>query len=306
VGHAVLGVATRGASTPGFWDWSFDPPLVLVVDLALLYWYGSRRTSSPSRTSSQRRLRHACFYGGLAVLLIALASPLERLSEQLFWAHMLQHVLLLVVAPPLIVLARPCVRLWRALGLEARRSLAHGFVHGRLGWLRRLSAAFGRPLASFVLFCGVVLAWHVPLLFDATLHSEVLHALEHTLFFVCALMFWKHVIDSPPLHAPLSELQRIVYLIGAMVAMWVLAVVLALAPHPLYGAYAQQASRPGGISALADQQIAAGIMWVPGSIPFVILLFVYLNRWLAPTRAPLPSKQPGTVGAPTRALVSNN
>lgn len=277
-----------GSATPGFWDWSFDPPFVLVVGLAILYWYGSRRTSSALRTTAQRRRRHGCFYAGLVVLLIALASPLERLSEQLFWAHMLQHILLLVVAPPLIVLARPWVRLWRASPLEARRSLGRSFARGHLTWLRRLSAGLGRPLPSFVLFCGVMLAWHVPVLFDATLTSETLHALEHTLFFVTALMFWKQVIDSPPLHAPLSELQRVVYLIGAMVAMWVLAVVLALAPHPLYDAYAQQASRPGGISALADQQLAAGIMWVPGAITFVIALFVYFHRWLTPASVKTP------------------
>ncbi len=282
MGHALLGLATAAAPpTPGLWDWSFDPPLVLVLDLAILYWYGNRRTPSPPRMRRRRRLRHACFYAGLAVLLIALASPLERLSEQLFWAHMLQHILLLVVAPPLIVVSRPWVRLWRALGLEARRSLAHGFTQGRFQWLRRLGAGLGAPLPSFVLFSGVMIVWHVPALFDATLHSEILHALEHSLFFGCALMFWKQVIDSPPLRAPLSELWRIAYLVGAMVVMWALAVVLAFAPHPLYGAYAEQASRPGGISAIADQQIAAGIMWVPGSLPLLIVLFVYCNRWLS-------------------------
>jgi putative membrane protein len=274
------------AVTPGFWDWSFDPPLVLVIDLAILYWFGNRRTCASARTATQRRLRHAYFYAGLAVLAIALASPIERLSTQLFWVHMVQHVLLLVVAPPLIVLARPWVRLWRSLPLSARRWLGRELSCGRLTWLRRLSAALGRPLPAFMLFCGVVLGWHVPVMFEATLRSEALHALEHTLFFLTALTFWKQVIDSPPLHSLLSELQRIVYLIGAMVVMWILAVVLALAPEPLYGSYAQMASRPGGISALADQQIAAGIMWVPGSITFVIVLFVYVHRWLTP--APMP------------------
>jgi putative membrane protein len=275
-------VLAASSATPGFWDWSFDPPVALAIGFAILYWLSNRRTVASLRTVVSRRRRHACFYAGLAVLLVALASPLDALSEQLFWAHMLQHILLLVVAPPLIVLARPWVRLWRSLPLDARQSLGRSFARGRLVWLRRTSAALGRPLPSFVLFCGVVLAWHVPVLFDATLTSETLHALEHTLFFVTALMFWKQVIDSPPLHASLNELQRVVYLIGAMVVMWVLAVVLALSPHPLYDAYAQQASRPGGISALSDQQIAAGIMWVPGSITFAIVLFVYFHRWLTP------------------------
>jgi cytochrome c oxidase assembly factor CtaG len=163
----------------------------------------------------------------------------------------------------------------RSLG----RSLALG---GPMAPVRRLSGALGRPLPGLLLFSAVLLAWHLPVMFDATLRSGALHALEHTLFFGTALMFWKQVIDSPPLRAPLSAAQRAGYVVGAMVVSWLLAVVLALAPHPLYSSYAHEASRPGGISAIADQQLAAGIMWVPGSITFVIVIFVYVHRWLTP------------------------
>ncbi len=180
------------------------------------------------------------------MLAIALDSPIEFLSEQLFWVHMVQHVLLLAVAPPLIVLARPWIRLWRSLPLAARRSLARGLAQGeRTRWLRRASRALGTPLAGFVAFNGVLVAWHVPALFDATLRSSELHALEHTLFFLTALMFWKHVIDSPPLHAPLGSAQRVAYLVGAMIVGWLLAIVLALAPHPLYSYYAARGLAPG-------------------------------------------------------------
>jgi putative membrane protein len=283
---------TATAVAPGFWDWSFDPPLVLVIDLAILYWLGDRRTITPRRARAARRRQSAYFYAGLAVLAIALASPIEILSGQLFWVHMVQHVLLLVVAPPLIVLACPWIRLWRSLPLGPRRSIARGLSQGeRTAWLRGTGRFLGSPQVGFVAFSGVLLAWHVPVLFDATLRSGTLHALEHTLFFITALMFWKHVIDSPPLRAPLSSVQRVVFLIGAMVVTWVLAIVLALAPHPLYSFYADQASRPGGISALGDQRLAAGIMWVPGSITFVIVIFAYVHRWLAP----VPSGRSGAV-----------
>jgi putative membrane protein len=280
---------------PGFWDWSFDPPLVLVIDLAILYWLGAQRTVTPARAQRARRWQTASFYAGLAVLAIALSSPLEVLSGQLFWAHMVQHVLLLVVAPPLIVLARPWIRLWRSLPLDARRWLARGIGQGeRTRWLRAASRTLGSPQVGFLSFSAVLLLWHVPALFDATLRSGTLHALEHTLFFVTALMFWKQVIHSPPLRARLSSVERVAYLIGAMVVSWILAVVLALAPDPLYSFYAHEASRPGGISALTDQQIAAGIMWVPGSITFVIVIFAYVHRWLAP--AP-----PASTGTPRLA-----
>src|SRR6202043_3763822 len=147
---------------------------------------------APMRVRVERRRQSAYFYCGLAVLALALNSPLEALSRQVFWAHMVQHVLLLLVAPPLIILARPWIRLWRSLPLSWRRPAARGLGAGeRTRWLRRVSRTVGRPLPSFVLFCGVLLAWHVPALFDATLRSEALHALEHGLFFATALLFWK-------------------------------------------------------------------------------------------------------------------
>ncbi|HEX4186768.1 MAG TPA: cytochrome c oxidase assembly protein [Solirubrobacteraceae bacterium] len=271
------------ASTPGFWDWSLDPSLALLAATAILYWAGSRRTVTPARTRRGQRWGAISFYTGLVVLAIALSSPLEALGQKAFWAHMVQHVLLLVVAPPLLVLARPWSRLWRALPLRTRRDVGRAFVQGTRAWpLRRLARALGSPIPSFVLFSVVLLAWHLPPLFDATLRSSELHALEHSLFFVTALMLWKQIIDSPPLRSPLTSPQRLGYVVGAMVVSWMLAVVLALAPHPLYATYAHEATRPGGISAIADQQLAAGIMWVPGSISFLIVVFVYVHRWLTP------------------------
>jgi putative membrane protein len=279
-------MTTATAVAPGFWDWSLDPPIVLVIALAILYRLGDRRTVTPQRFRQQRRWQCASFYAGLAVLAIALSSPLDVLSEQLFWAHMVQHVLLLVVAAPLIVLARPWIRLWRALPLKLRRPLARELSQGgRTRWLRDASRTLGGAPACFAAFSVALLVWHVPALFDATLRSSALHALEHTLFLLTAVMFWKQVIHSPPLRARLSSVQRVAYLVGAMVVSWVLAIVLALAPDPLYSFYAHEASRAGGISALTDQQIAAGVMWVPGSITFVVVIFVHVHRWLAPAPA---------------------
>jgi cytochrome c oxidase assembly factor CtaG len=286
-------VLAAAAATPGLGDWSFDPPVVLAVGLALMYLVGGRRTVTPRRTRNAQRWRDACFYASLVVLVLALSSPLDAFSARLFWAHMVQHVLLLVVAAPMVVLARPWIRLWRSVPLAGRRWLGRALGQGaRTAPLRALSRFLGAPAPAFVLFSGVLLVWHVPAMFDATLRSSELHALEHTLFFTTAVMFWKQVIDSPPLRATLLAPQRVLYVIGAMIVTWALAVVLALAPHPLYAFYAHEAARPGGISAMADQQLAAGIMWVPGSITFVIVIFAYVHRWLMPpapgssTRAP--------------------
>jgi cytochrome c oxidase assembly factor CtaG len=276
-------VLATAAATPGFWDWAFDPPLVLVIDLAVFYVLGARRTVTPERKRVAQRWRCACFWASLAVLAIALASPIERLSADLFWVHMIQHVLLIAVAAPLFVLAAPWIRLWRCLPLDMRRWLAGGLSHGqRTAPLRALSRFLGSPVASFVAFSVVLLGWHVPALFNATLESSTLHAFEHTLFFFTAILFWKQVIPSSPLHIRLVAPHRVVYLIGGMIVGWALAVVLALAPHTLYSYYAHLTSRPGGLSAMADQQLAAGVMWVPGSVTFLIVLFVYVHRWLVP------------------------
>jgi putative membrane protein len=286
-------VPVTAAARVGEWDWSLNLPLVLCAAAAILYRLGATAVA-PHRRAAQR-LRSACFYAALAVLLIALSSPLDGLSEQLFWAHMVQHVLLLLVAAPLVVIARPWNQLWRCLPLGARRPLARGLSHGGgTAPLRAATRFLGTPATSFALFAVVLLAWHLPVMFDATLRSSALHELEHSMFFLTAILFFKQVIPSPPLRISLSAPQRVLYAIGAMVVSWVLAIVLALAQHPLYAHYAHERARPGGLSALGDQHVAAGIMWVPGSITFLIVVFVYVHRWLMPS-------EPGRTGAPRLA-----
>ncbi len=127
----------------------------------------------------------------------------------------------------------------------------------------------------------MLLGWHVPALFDATLESEAVHIVEHGLFLAVAVLFFKHLIPSPPLHAPLTDAGRALFAVAGMTVSWALAVALAVAPSPLYSHYAQLTARPGGIGALADQQVAAGVMWVPGSVTFLILVLINVHRWLA-------------------------
>jgi putative membrane protein len=286
------------ASAPakvGLGSWTLDPAFALLVALVILYWVGDRRTVTPARLARSQRRRSAAFYTSVVVLFVALDSPIEGLSAQLFWVHMIQHVLLMLVAAPLLVFSRPWIRIWRALPLSWRRRLAHGLAEGeRAAPLRALTSGLGTPTAALTLFSVVLLGWHVPVMFEATLSSEWLHALEHTLFFLAAVLMFKQVIPSPPLRIRLGDIQRVLYVTAAMTISWVLAVILALAPKPLYPHYAHLASRPGGISALADQQLAAGIMWVPGSITFLVIIFVYVHRWLAPPA-------PGSSAAPSLA-----
>ncbi len=276
-------------------DWTGGPALLWVLTAATLYWLGGRESSRTRRAGDL--WRSAAFVGGLAAVMLALDSPIDSLADQLFWVHMIQHVLLIAVAPPLLVLARPWNRMWRGIPVEYRRAAIREFVRNpRLAWLRRAASLAATGVVSWLIFNVNFVAWHLPFLYDAALRSPPIHALEHLTFFASALLLWTRVIYSPPWRSPLSEPGKIAYLTSTLVVGWMLAIVLALATSPLYSPYADAASRPGHISALTDQQFAAGVMWVPGSISYMIAIVLIAYRLLAPndlrTRTPrrLPSQ----------------
>src|SRR5437763_4838555 len=176
--------------------WSIEPPLVYVVLAALLYCLGGR-----GRRARHEPLRTLSFVAGLATIVLALDSPIDDAADRLFWVHMLQHVLLLTVAPPLILLGRPWPRMWRALPLNFRTNVGRGLVRsGAAAPLRRLA----RPLPAFILFNGALIFWHIPAMYNATLNSNAVHQLEHAIFFFAALLFWARVIDPGPLRPKLE------------------------------------------------------------------------------------------------------
>jgi putative membrane protein len=257
-------------------DWSWDPSLVYVGLAAGLYVLGSRGRWRP------RPLEAVAFFAGLLAIVIALDSPIDDHADQLFWVHMLQHVLLLTVAPPLVLLGRPWPRMWRALPAGPRTRMARGLAQSRLTAPLR---ALARPVPAWILFNVTVVAWHIPGAYNATLTNGVVHVCEHTMFFFSGLLFWARVIDPGPLRPRLVWPVRIAYAAGAMVVSWVLAITLVVVPHPLYAHYAQLASRPGGLTAVQDQQIAAGVMWVLGSLAYTITYLAGLYRWLEPDRS---------------------
>ena len=134
--------------------------------------------------------------------MLSLDSPIDGYAEQLFWVHMIQHVLLITVAPPLILLGRPWPRMWRALPLTTRTEVGRGA--GPLAG-RRSAARLARPLPAWMLFTVTLLAWHLPAAYNATLTSPGLHQLEHATFFFTGLLFWARVIDPGPA-APAADL----------------------------------------------------------------------------------------------------
>jgi cytochrome c oxidase assembly factor CtaG len=147
----------------------------------------------------------------------------------------------------------------------------------------------GRAAIALALMTAVLAVWHVPALYDAALHRPALHAFEHICLLGAGLLFWAHVIAVPPLRSRLSDLHRAGYLAAALLPGWILAIVLAFAPEPLY-AYSG-AHEPWGLSPLGDQQVAAGVMWVPGSMALTVALLAVAYRWLGRDEAARRSEE---------------
>jgi putative membrane protein len=272
-------------------SWTIGPALAYVAIAAMLYWAPPAPGGRGHSPNGHDRRRAAAFAAGLATIVVALDSPIDTAADQLFWVHMLQHVLLLTVAPPLILLGRPWPRMWRALPLRPRTRVARTLVRSR--WTAPLRALV-RPWPAWLLFNVTFVAWHIPGAYDLTLRSGAVHDAEHAMFFFTGLLFWARVIDPGPLRPNLQWPVRIAYVIGAMIVGWVLAITLVLVPHPIYPHYALLANRPGGISALTDQQLAAGMMWVLGSISYTVTMLIGVYRWLEPDRESRPRRAPLT------------
>ena len=278
-------------------------PVALVWVALALHLEGERRAANLRGAARDRaaRQRAAIFYAGLATIFVALSPPIESLSKKLFWVHMTQHVLLLTVAAPLIVLGAPWMSMWRPIPLSWRRATARTVAKSpRMRPLRATARALGRPLGAWLAFSIALVAWHIPALYDATLHSVAIHALEHTLFLLTGVLLWAQVLPSPPLRLRLEPLGRVYYIVAAVLVGWVISLVLAFAPTPVYPYYAHLSHRPGGISALTDQQLAAGVMLVPGSLTMTIFVFVGLYRWLGEDeeeRRLREARQPTATGA---------
>jgi cytochrome c oxidase assembly factor CtaG len=260
-----------------------DIPLALVSLVGVLHVLGEQRATRLLRRprSRRERWRAASFYAGLAAILAALATPIDTLSERLLWVHMVQHVLLLTVAAPLIVLGAPWMSIWRPLPLGLRRSLARTIKRSRAcAPLRAAGALLARPLPAWIAYTVTLVAWHIPAAYDLAVRDRAVHDLEHATFLLFGVLLWAQVLESAPLRMRLGELARVWYILAAGVVGWVLSLVLVFASSPLYPVYAQLARRPGAISALVDQQLAGGVMLVPGSLALTAFVFYELYVWI--------------------------
>jgi cytochrome c oxidase assembly factor CtaG len=261
--------------------WSLDPFLIVVLVLVTWHEIGLarlRRRARPERTR-QRRYRSLAFYGGLAVLLLSVQSPLDYWADKYFFVHMFQHLLLMFAAPTLVVAGAP----WQPLLDAFPRRIGHGLTRGALrgGWTRPLRAAAGfmlRPWVSVTFFSVVMVGWHLPVLFGLAARDEAVHIwLMHGSFFIAGVLFWLQFIQSPPFRRRLPDVSQAAALIATNLVMWVLAMAMSIfSQHSWYPAYDKVAGVT--LPAFADQQIGAAILWVCGDFWAVPALIMVMRR----------------------------
>lgn len=254
-------------------SWTFEPvALTAVVLAAVFYGCGAARLGRrvPNRGGSQV----AAFYGGLAVLLVALVSPVDAIASTLFSAHMVQHLLLMVVAAPLLAYARPAPALVSGLPPSARRV-------ARRPWpaLRHLTTTATTPVTVWIAGAVALWAWHMPALYELALENDAVHALEHASFLATALLLWNVVVRSGTRRGEARPVALLLVLASAVQGS-ALGAVLLFASRPLYGSHVAGAAA-WDTTPLQDQQLAGALMWGPPAVLYVVVTGWLLVRWFA-------------------------
>jgi len=264
--------------------WSFDPFGVLALVVVVWHETGLRRLAARSRPdrTRQRRLRSLWFYAGLAVLLLAVESPIDYWAGNYFFAHMIQHLLLMFAAPSLIVAGAPWQPLLAGLPGRSGRSVTRGVLAG--GWsrpLRGFGALLLRPWVSVGLFNAAMIAWHLPGPYDLAERNQAVHIwLMHGTMFGAGVLFWLQFIPSPPFRRRMPLLSQAAALLGTNVIMIGIAMTLSIfvqgSVYPVYQHI------PGvTLPPFADQQIGAAILWVCGDFWALPAMIVIVRRMVA-------------------------
>jgi putative copper resistance protein D len=254
--------------------WSFDPALLLPLLLLAGGWVALvRRVNAAHPATPVPARRSAAFLAGVATIAIALQSGIERYDTTLFSIHMVQHLLLTLVAAPLLALGAPITLLLRAASPRVRQRVILPILHSRV--VRVL--AF--PVVAWILFAGVMWATHFSPLFDLALDDRLAHDLEHLLFLGSALLFWWPAVGLDPAPWRLPHPVRVLYVFLQMPQNTFLAVVILNAAAPLYPHYVTLA-RSWGPTPLADQQMAGGIMWLGGDLLFIAAIAGVIAGWM--------------------------
>lgn len=292
-----MSLALLHGSTGGSFltSWSPDPLLVNLLALAAVAYALGLRAAARRGRRRPSRWRIAAYYGGLAAVTVALLGPLDTWNDELFFIHMLQHLVVMIVAAPLLLLGRPVQVTLQALPPK-QSSLLVRILFLRAG-PRRAATLLTHPLTVFALYNLNLALWHWPPMYVAALESELVHEIEHAAFFGTALLFWWVIIDPVPRHHRAEPHWQFGMCFGTCMIGGLVAAALTLANRVLYPFYLD-AGRPWGISPMTDQQLGGGIMWISGALYFA-LMFAMLIRMVSPDSS---AANRATGAAPARQL----
>lgn len=280
---SALAATLPGAALARSWDavplaWNAEPAVVgCLAATSLLYAGGVLRLRSEHRWPTAGPARVWAFAAGIVLLVVALLSPLDAWSEASFAAHMGQHLILMMVAPPLLLLGRPIVTALWALPQPSRQRVARWWRRSHT-W--RPAIDFVRsPLVAWPLASLALWFWHLPKPYERGLHDPVAHASEHLSFFFSAILFWRVVIEDPQSRR-LSLGATMLFVATFAMQTGMLGAILIFAPRVLYSDHAI-APAWSALSALEDQQLAGVLMWLVTGVIDLTVLGVLFVAWLA-------------------------
>jgi cytochrome c oxidase assembly factor CtaG len=251
-------------------SWTFSPGVLIAAALAAVVyvrrWTAVRTSASPRAAAEAPVWRLCCFLGAVALVLAALISPLDALADQLFFAHMAQHMLLLDLVPILAILG-----LTKVILRPATRAV---------GYVERRAGPLAHPAFAVLAYVAVIWTWHIPSVYDLAVRHQGIHLLEHLSFAVVGVLYWWHLLSPIRARMRLDGLGPVAYMGTSKLFVGALGMAIAFAPSVLYPYYADHA-RVWGISAIDDQGIAGLIMAVEQSLVMGIALVVLFVRALA-------------------------
>ncbi len=273
------------------WDWRPDVIIILVLagTLYVKGWRRLRQRSNRARSAKQTNgwraaagWRPVSYLAGLVFVGLALMSPLDVLGSMLFSMHMIQHLLLIMIAPPLLLIANPMPFMLWGLPNTWRLKIGRGIARliNRNAPFRHKLRAATTPGIVWMIWLISIIGWHDPNAYNAALRSDLVHDLEHLSFFLGGMLFWWHVTGAGPrIHKQFGLIGRIAFALSAVPPNMLTGVAIAFAAEPIY-TYYNNVPRLMGLTVMNDQQLGGVIMWVPGSMMYIIAALVLISRLL--------------------------
>lgn len=246
-------------------DWRFEPiPIAAAVFAVAFYYLAARRLGQHNPHHRLTVGQQAAFWGAVGLTLFTILSPLDTIGELYsFTVHMVQHLLMIIPIPILLLLGVPE---WLAAPLFRLRPV---------DWVMRVLT---QPIIATVLFNLVFMGWHIPRLYELSLTNYTAHELEHLMFLTTALFSWWPIMG--PRYQLRTPFLKIAYVFVQKLPPTILGAILVFAEAPLYATYANQTARLWGWTPLLDQQIGGVVMWIPAGIVYLIILSVVFFRWI--------------------------